>query len=560
MSELNDADIPPELAERLAQLSKSFVEGLPERFERLQSAFDSLKPGTFEQAKTAMEAVRFETHKLAGSGSTFGFPDISDLAGQIEVDIRLLMDDGRGPDAASFDDLHDLRRGLENAINRAIENVSDFNDIKSLDGDTSNKVTTKEASVIAIVGKADFAAFIESELQAFGYKTRAMTSVDQACVASKKREITLAIIDGDMDDNGPTGAAKKVETAREHGELSCPVVFATETNDVATRLSIVRAGAESFISKPIEPARLIDVVDGLGRPGDAEPYRVLVIDDDIGVAEFVSAVLREAGMIVETMTDPSGILDSMDSFAPELVLIDLYMPNCTGPEIASVIRQEDTFAGVPIVFLSGEKDRSKQLTAIGVGGDDFITKPIMPPYLIKAVRSRAKRFRTINAKMVRDSLTGLLNHSTTMQFMSVEVQRAERNGSPVSVAIADIDHFKSVNDTYGHAVGDRVIKSLARTLTVRLRGTDIIGRTGGEEFTVIMPDTPIEQAEIVLNEIREEFADIVHRSEIENFSKSLSIGVTAAPPYVEAHSLHERADVALYKAKRRGRNNVCVWE
>lgn len=415
---------------------------------------------------------------------------------------------------------------------------------------------------VAVVGEGEFSAFAEQELKSYGYRVQITASPAEAVETHSRQEIDLAVVDGDAFPGGAKAAAAAVSSARggaeSESESGCPVIFVTAETGLSARLAVVRAGIEMYLPKPVEPADLIDAIDGLGRGGETEPYRVLVVDDDMVMAEFASAVLRDAGMIVESMTSPENILETMDDFAPELVLMDLYMPECTGPEIASVIRQENAFAGVPIVFLSGELDRTKQLNAMGVGGDDFITKPIVPPYLIKAVRTRAKRFRSINGRMVRDSLTGLYNHSTTMQFLTVETQRAERAGAPVSLAALDLDHFKNVNDTHGHAVGDRVIKALARTLSVRLRGTDIIGRTGGEEFMIIMPDTPVGRAVAVLNEIREAFGAVVHKSEAGDFAVTLSIGVAAAPPYDTVQSMSERADSALYKAKHNGRNNVQI--
>lgn len=456
--------------------------------------------------------------------------------------------DGRADERA---DENIIKGGVSSAASET--GASDADDSAAVgDEDTDGSAPLS----VAIIGEGEFPAFAARELKSYGYRVCTAASPAAAVEIHSKQEIDVAVIDGDVFPDGPSAAAKAVQDARDGNETSCPVVFVTEKKDLQTRLAIVRASVESYLPKPVESARLIDAIDGLRHGGEAEPYRVLVVDDDMVMAEFVSAVLRDAGMISETVTDPTTILEVIQEFAPELVLMDLYMPECTGPEIASIIRQEDAFAGVPIVFLSGEQDRTKQLNAMGFGGDDFITKPIQPPFLIKAVRTRAKRFRTINGHMIRDSLTGLYNHLTTMQFLDVETQRAERVHSPISIAAIDLDHFKNVNDTYGHAVGDRVIKSLARTLSLRLRGTDFIGRTGGEEFTVIMPDTPLEQAVTVLNEIRTAFGAVAHHSETEDFSVTLSIGVAAAPPYDHAQSLPERADFALYEAKRGGRNQV----
>ncbi|MHC8509712.1 MAG: diguanylate cyclase [Rhodospirillales bacterium] len=562
MTNLGQTTTTPELAARLAALQASYVNDLPAQMGSLKAVFQALAPGGFAETQDALKAVHQQVHTLAGTSATFGLDDISGPARQIETEITALMDAARGLDAATAASLralhHDLTRAVEDVINVGVDGAPESDPAGADNNTAANDEDLDQPAPlsVAIVGEGEFPAFAARELKSYGYRVCHVASPAAAVETHSKQEIDVAVIDGDVFPDGPAAAAKAVHEARGDNDSGCPVVFVTEKEDLHTRLAIVRAGIEGYLPKPVESAHLIDAIDGLGRGGEAEPYRVLVVDDDMVMAEFVSAVLRDAGMIAETVIDPNTILEMMHEFAPELVLMDLYMPNCTGPEIASVIRQENAFAGVPIVFLSGEQDRTKQLNAMGFGGDDFITKPIQPPYLIKAVRTRAKRFRTINGRMIRDSLTGLYNHSTTMQFLAVETQRAERAGGAVSVAALDLDHFKNVNDTHGHAVGDRVIKALARTLSLRLRGTDIIGRTGGEEFMIIMPDTPLEQAVAVLNEIRTAFGAIVHDSEVKDFSVTLSIGVAATPPYENTQSLPERADLALYEAKRGGRNNV----
>jgi diguanylate cyclase (GGDEF)-like protein len=181
-------------------------------------------------------------------------------------------------------------------------------------------------------------------------------------------------------------------------------------------------------------------------------------------------------------------------FQPDLIILDMYMPACTGTELAKVIRHNDRYVSVPIIYLSAEDDLDKQLDAMSEGGDDFLTKPIKPRHLITTVRNRAARARNLKARMVRDSLTGLYNHTHILQLLEDCSFRARRENKPLSFAMLDIDHFKRVNDSHGHPMGDRVIKSLALFLKQRLRKTDFIGRYGGEEFAIVMPDTDLEAA------------------------------------------------------------------
>jgi diguanylate cyclase (GGDEF)-like protein len=211
---------------------------------------------------------------------------------------------------------------------------------------------------------------------------------------------------------------------------------------------------------------------------------------------------------------------------------------------------------VPIIYLSAEDDLDKQLDAMSEGGDDFLTKPIKPRHLITTVRNRAARARNLKARMVRDSLTGLYNHTHILQLLEDCSFRARRESKPLSFAMLDIDHFKRVNDSHGHPMGDRVIKSLALFLKQRLRKTDYIGRYGGEEFAIVMPDTDLDSACKVLDEIRGRFAEIHYPAQPQDLWCTFSAGVVELCDGSDSLMMAAQADEALYRAKDAGRNRV----
>ena len=258
------------------------------------------------------------------------------------------------------------------------------------------------------------------------------------------------------------------------------------------------------------------------------------------------------------LSDPTLLLQTLQELQPDLVLMDVYMPGCRGTDAAQVIRQHSVYRTTPVVYLSTEAGLDAQLDAMRLGGDDFLTKPITAAHLVAAVRIRASRFRELNSMMSRDSLTGLLNHTHLKLALDRELAGAQRRNSTLSVAMLDIDKFKLVNDTYGHPVGDRVIKTLARLLTQRLRKTDIAARYGGEEFALVLPDTSAENAQSVVDGLRAQFAQIKHRHAGGEFSCTFSAGVAAAPPHDAMLALLEAADNALYVSKRTGRNRVSI--
>lgn len=339
-----------------------------------------------------------------------------------------------------------------------------------------------------------------------------------------------------------------------------PIIFISHHHDVATRLFAVKAGGRGFLVRPLEFTNLIEKIDQLTTPiSEKIPYRILIVEDSRTQAHLINQHLENAGMITEVLIDPLKINEALVEFQPDLILLDLYMPTCSGIDLARVIRQQDMFVGIPIVYLSAEEDLNKQLTAIRSGGDGFLTKPIAEQYLIDAVGARAQRSRTLRAEMIMDSLTETLNHTRILEQLELEIARAKRNKTPLSFAMIDIDHFKTINDSHGHPVGDRVIKGLARLLKQRLRKSDSIGRYGGEEFAIILPQTEPETFYAKLDEIRRAFSNLLHRSSdpLIEFSATFSAGIAQLGGNIQTvDDIVQAADKALYEAKAKGRNCI----
>lgn len=180
--------------------------------------------------------------------------------------------------------------------------------------------------------------------------------------------------------------------------------------------------------------------------------------------------------------------------------------------------------------------------------------------MLATVEARVRRARILTSLMVRDGLTGLLNHTSIEEHLNRELGLQLRQGGELSYAMIDLDHFKQVNDQYGHAAGDRVIRGLARLLRQRFRQTDLLGRYGGEEFVVVLPATDVKLAARLLNEVREAFSHIRFSEGEKQFSVTFSAGVASAPPFNDVVTLQGEADRALYRAKQAGRNQVCLVE
>ena len=250
------------------------------------------------------------------------------------------------------------------------------------------------------------------------------------------------------------------------------------------------------------------------------------------------------------------LLETLFAFKPDLILTDMYMPGCNGMELAKAIRQIGASFSIPIVYLSSETDTDKQFHAMRMGGDAFLTKPISPERLISDVVGRAERMKIIRSFMIQDGMTGLFNHTAIKEHLEMAIAGARRNGTEVCFAMIDLDKFKHINNSYGHPAGDQVLITLARLLRQRLRKTDVIGRFGGEEFAVILPETDITKAVSLLDMLRESFAGIHFPVGQDTFMVTFSCGIAALTQFSEADLLCKSADDALYEAKNAGRNRV----
>ncbi len=286
------------------------------------------------------------------------------------------------------------------------------------------------------------------------------------------------------------------------------------------------------------------------------PYRVLVVEDSKTAAAMIVRTLKEAGIETMAIARPQEVLTALAKFQPDLVLMDMFMPGCTGVEVTRVIRQHEEFLSTPVVYLSADTSIALQVDALRLGGDHFLTKPFNPVILNAVVNSKIDRYRILRKSMFLDSLTGLLNHTMSKQRLDTAVKAALADGTPLCVAMIDIDHFKRVNDTYGHPMGDQVIRSVAWLLKQRLRKTDAVGRYGGEEFLVILPQANAERARNLLDRIRVDFSNFRHPVKNTSFACTFSCGIAQLAPGVSAQNLVKQADAALYDAKNQGRNQI----
>ncbi|MDD2743649.1 MAG: diguanylate cyclase [Rhodocyclaceae bacterium] len=322
-------------------------------------------------------------------------------------------------------------------------------------------------------------------------------------------------------------------------------------------VELQRAGADVCVPVGNKVSDLLSRILDLVKTRETEVNRVLIVEDSATAVAMIKRSLSQHGIDSRAINDPRQLLEAAADYRPDAILMDMYMPFCTGVEVTRALRQIPEYKAVPVIYLSSETDIAQQVEALRLGGDQFLTKPINPIILAAVVKTKIERYREMLYSGRHDSLTGLLNHSTSKGQIETWLRASSPTRSLVVVMI-DIDHFKSVNDNYGHPVGDQVIRSLAWLLRGRLRTSDIIGRYGGEEFILALPDVSTARAISLLERIRENFASLPHAHANGALRATFSAGLAALPAYTTASSLIEAADQALLEAKRNGRNRLVL--
>ncbi len=539
--------------EKLKKLRKLFSGQLPEKLRQIEDVLNSLTQDGWDAGKAEKAAQLL--HTLAGTAGTFGFSSIRTAAKNTEALLRTSIQAIEMPAGSVLAKINEQVTALKDSCgNDTVDGVASL-----VTEQASLPVLSVNDTVFMVDRDSLFIDSLALQLRCYGYKVDAFSTLAGLADALNMSTPLLIIMDLSFleDWRGATASMTELQQKR---IPPIPVIFLSDRSDFISRLEAVRSGGYAYFVKPIDVGRLVDCLDLLTTRIPRAPFRILIVDDEPLLADYHATVLQQAGMTAAVVTDPQRILESLIDFRPELILMDVYMPGCSGMELANVIRQDETYVDIPIVYLSSETDVNRQLVAIGRGGDDFLTKPIRADHLISSVTSRAERYRILRKFMIRDSLTGLLNHSRTKEQLDIEVSRAQRSASGLVFAIIDIDHFKSVNDNYGHYTGDQVIKSISRLLQQRLRKTDTVGRYGGEEFAVILTDMDASGAMTLLDGIRQDFSLICHQAKDSVFTVTFSCGIAAFPVHNTAGALNEGADAALYKAKNSGRNCIQIWQ
>jgi two-component system, cell cycle response regulator len=289
--------------------------------------------------------------------------------------------------------------------------------------------------------------------------------------------------------------------------------------------------------------------------------KVLIIDDDQDSLAVAGIRLKKDGYSICTALDGhSGLIAAMDQ-QPDLILLDVQMPGMDGFDVIKRLKSDARLQGIPVIFLSAENDTREKVRGLDLGAVDYVTKPFDVFELRARVRAalRTKRLQDLLLLYGEvDSLTEVYNRRVLMERLQQEWDRSRRYGTVLSLVMADIDRFKTVNDTWGHPAGDRVLSGVAGTLKSMARSGDIVGRYGGEEFALVMVRADAKSACSAAERCRLKIEGLRFRAGDGLIGVTVSFGVADSTGKKSLNHMIDASDRALYMAKETGRNRVCV--
>ncbi|MDX1923676.1 MAG: PleD family two-component system response regulator [Rickettsiaceae bacterium] len=436
---------------------------------------------------------------------------------------------------------------------------------------------------------------LEAKLLVEYYTVLTATSGQEAIEILSKQRVDVILLDGMMPGMDGFETCKKIKSNPETAQI--PVIMVTALSDIDDRIKGLEAGADEFLTKPVNDVALLARVRSLSRIKSMvdelkirnqtsiqlgentieivdkfEECQILVIDDDIVQSKNLIRSLTKLTPHVRVISDAKELDEINEDYSPDVIIISCQLSSSDPLRIAVTLRVKDFLRYTSFVLMTEEDDMSVVIKGMDLGVSDYFLYPIDENELLARIKTQLRRKKyqdslrdglekTVSLS-VKDPLSGLYNRRYFDVHIEHIIKKAEFSGKGFALFMLDIDHFKAVNDTYGHQAGDVVIKETAETIKNALRVTDLVSRFGGEEFAAIAYDV----SKQVSVEIAERIRDLIDRhlflipGSQKSINKTVSIGIC----YVEGQkidpvTLIKQADEALYEAKETGRNKVCVY-
>ncbi len=428
---------------------------------------------------------------------------------------------------------------------------------------TKAVVRPRTGRVFYLSDIAPFGRELSQQVGSFGFVVDRLESPEELKEMLGSLAPDLIVIDaGFFDQVEHLGEFVKRVRQRVSGRL--PLLAFSDENDLNSRLKAMRAGVDAFVPMPMPAHEAALRVRELMQAESDDPFKVMIVEDDRSQAMFAESVLRKAGMECLAVTDPLETLERLERFKPDLILMDLYMPNISGMELTSIIRERDQFINTPIVFLSGEQDSEKHFEALSAGGDDFLSKPIRPKFLISAVTNRARRARLLARKRVldpKDSTTGLFHRTFVIDRLNDLLAIEDRAHQSGGVLFIEIEGAQTLREQKGLSFYEPLMHQVGATVASFARPDELAARYGDSSFLLLSPARDLED----LERLARQMVDGIGKElvEVEDLSVPVAgrIGLAAFTPQIaDAADMLNAAERACSRTKALPGKDVHVYK
>jgi diguanylate cyclase (GGDEF)-like protein len=532
-----------------------YVRSLPAKLEELKASIERARDSHAD--KELLGETRMLAHKLHGTAGSLGYRQISEPMRIIETVLDGFIDGSLKSNGEQEAAWRDVEEKFDNAVSASETLAVELSKGAQKEPRLPGQYTPAIAKVLIVDEDETFLDVVEKlGRQRMVEVVRAVTAqeaLDKACLVA----LDAALVNVPVKD--PDDYFKLARKLRElPGYDNLPLAFVAASSLVQDRVEAAHAGASLFLDKPLESQALEAAVQYLVNIRQGGRPRVLIVDDDPDFCELISGTLRTEGMLVRSVDDPALVLDVMQEFAPELVLLDVNMPKISGFEVCKMVRAVPRWHDLPVIFLTAQTGVQARVSAFQAGADDYLPKPVINDELLARVKVRLDRSRLMKERSDKDTITGLLLRRAFAEQLSAVLAEAQRNKAIFTISLIDVDHFKKVNDTYGHLAGDRVLAVLGQLLARRFRVDDLRGRWGGEEFILAFRREGKATMQAAVTRVLEEFKQLPFKSDDgREFHCTFSGGVASYPGDGESiFDLVKAADERLYRAKEAGRSRL----
>jgi len=528
----------PQLKPGLTAIWERFKPKYSAHVTVLEQAITALVAGTLTEEMG--QQVRGEAHLLIGSLASFGLAEASRLSREIEQTFRA----GVKQSQAQSERLQQLVVALRQEVEQPA----------TLESSALESANVKQQRRLLIVGNdAELSEQLIFEGTIWGTQALVATNLTQAreAVARKWPDVVLL----DLYSNSVTSGLDLLALTTSY---RLPVLVLMGESDFAERVKITRLGGQILGPKPVLAASVLAAVTEVLEQSNIIQAKILIVDDDPQMLEMLRTLLEPWGFKLTLLDNPQHFWVALSQSNPDLLILDVEMPQFSGIDLCQVVRNDSQWSELPVLFLSAHRDAETVNRVYTAGADDYMSKPILGPELIARVLNRLERTHSLRKLAETDILTGVANRRKSVQEFTRLLHLAKRQDQPLCFVILDLDHFKQINDQYGHDAGDQVLNRFGTLLKQNFRSEDVIARWGGEEFVVGLYDVTRNQSQLRVTELQQ----IMHQQEFtsasgQKFRVTFSGGIAEYPENgKELQALYRSADAALSQAKAEGRNRV----